>query len=353
MTNVTTIINAHIDANDPNYEVVKVHELFNIPQFPAATSPGLQVVRILRKEVADRNPLIPKPLNYQFTQDEVRALLIHWWNGEPVHLFGPAGCGKTDRLTAFCALLRLPMISYEANSHSTTEDIFSRDSLRGGEVVRVDGPALIARKLGAVLVVNEYDALKSDVQLALNGFLESHKPFTWAPKGALMTDLAKAVSEIKEWVYQPNPAHRIFLTSNTGGKVERDGMFNATNRTNASTRDRWLSVQCDYASPEVELKILKERVNSNPAMDVPFGEIIKFANSLRSLYKSNQSSSTMSVRGLIRWAKYTIALRNIDEAFLTAIYPSLEESDRQTALSIYKSDIGRDLKVPANLMPKG
>lgn len=343
--------------NSNTHETVSIKAAFGLP----AEVSGFYDTEILRPkaEVAERNPLIPSPmLSFSMSPEKVRELLVHHKHGEPVHIYGPAGCGKTEGVRFLCASLRRPLVVFEANAETTTEDLFGRETLRAGEVVRLEGPLLLARRLGAVVLINEFDALKGHVQLALNGYLELSKPFMWAPKGAQMGDMGKMVGELRDWVYPPNPEHRVILTSNTGGKVERDGMYMHTNKTNASTRDRCVYVQYDYAAPEEELKILKAACKGLPGNDLPgvevlYGEIIGFANAMRALYKTNKASSVFSVRGLIRWAKYTLDLRSMDEAFLMAIYPALEESDRQTALSIFESDFNRKVVVPPHLMPQG
>jgi hypothetical protein len=135
--------------------------------------------------------------------------------------------------------------------------------------------------------------------------------------------------------------------------VERDSLYLNTSKTNLSTRDRQVYTYWDYAPEDVEMEILRSRVLRDAKVDPLYAATIRFANALRKLYKQNKAASTISVRGLIRWARYAIRTKSLDGAFMMTIYGSLEESDRQTALSIYKTDLGRTLKVPLHLQPQG
>lgn len=85
-----------------------------------------------------------------------------------VLLWGRPGTGKTSWPHRHYANVE----SVSLNPESAPEELLGMWSLRGGETVFVDGPAVRAMKHGHVLVINEIDLASGAVEAALHAVLD-------------------------------------------------------------------------------------------------------------------------------------------------------------------------------------
>lgn len=204
--------------------------------------------------------------NHWFNVEHYRHLAL-WWTlskGEPIYMSGPSGSGKTSTAMQFCARLGVPVVSVTARARMDRRELIGHWSVKGGETVWVDGPALLAWKYGWVLLINEFSAAPADMWVSCNDILEG-LPLDNEATGELV---------------QPHPMTRVIVTDNTRGhSAEIDEGFFGRQIQDRSVIDRFWHLRMEGLTPDEEAKLL--------AKTAPQGLIEGFADdALKALYRA-------------------------------------------------------------------
>lgn len=93
--------------------------------------------------------------------------LVLWWTWPdtriPLYIAGPTGCGKTTSVLQFLARVHVPVISLTCSRRFVKDDLVGRWGAHEGGFAWIDGPATIAWKTGAVLLINEFSLAPPEV----------------------------------------------------------------------------------------------------------------------------------------------------------------------------------------------
>jgi hypothetical protein len=202
----------------------------------------------------------------------------------PVYISGPTGNGKSTVIEQICAKHSRPMIRVNLNMLSDEDQLIGTKTLVDGNVKIVEGPVLIAMRLGIPLLLDEIDASSSNSIMCLQSILEG-KPYYFKLKNELIT---------------PAPGFNIFATANTKGKGSEDGRYIGTNVLNEAFLERFaVTFAQEYPSPAVEKKIVINLMKSLNCEDESFADsLVKWSDGIRRTFEDGGIDEVISTRRL-------------------------------------------------------
>ena len=159
----------------------------------------------------------------------------------PVYVTGLSGNGKTTMIMQAAADANREIYRVNITRQTDEDDLIGGFRLVNGDTVWVDGPAVVAAKQGAILLLDEID-LGGPALMCLQPLLEGNGIF---------------VKKTGEYVV-PAPGFNILATANTKGKGDETGSFAHTGIMNEAMLDRFpVTLEQPYADPKTETKILE------------------------------------------------------------------------------------------------
>jgi cobaltochelatase CobS len=162
------------------------------------------------------------------------------------------------------------------------------------------------------LILDEYDAGQPDVMFVIQRMLEREGRLTLLDQNR---------------VINPNPAFRIFATSNTVGLGNWNGLYQGTQLLNHGQMDRWdIVAALNYLSPSEEQKILLAKVPE--LSDAQAKAMIGLANLTRNGFAAGDLSTLMSTRTLITWGENWRIFKDLQIAFALAFLNKCETEEK-------------------------
>jgi MoxR-like ATPase len=165
------------------------------------------------------------------------------------------------------------------------EQLIGSKTLTDGNVEVVEGPVLIAMRNGTALLLDEIDAGSANTLLCLQPILEG-KPYYFKLKNEMVV---------------PAPGFNVFATANTKGKGSDDGRYIGTNVLNEAFLERFaVTFEQEYPSAKIEVKIIKNLMESFNAVDEDFAEtLVKWAEAIRRTFEDGGVDETITTRRMI------------------------------------------------------
>ena len=256
-------------------------------------------------------------LNVSAARDVVVWMLMN--TPEPLYLFGPTGCGKSSLIRQLAARLNYPV--FEVNGHERAElsDWIGHLTVENGNMKFIDGPLTQALRYGGLFLLNEIDLCSPSVLAGLNTLLDG-SPLCLEQNGGELV--------------MPAESFRFVATANTNGAGDTSGLYQGAMRQNLAFLDRFLVVQCDYPSPDVELNLLRQ---CYPALPVKVARgMVDMATEVRRLFTGKLNASdpidaptvevTFSTRTLLRWADLTMRFKPLAQQGLSPIVYALDRA---------------------------
>lgn len=152
---------------------------------------------------------------------------VLWWTWHdtrtPLYIAGPTGCGKTTSVLQFLARVNVPVISVTCSRRFVKDDLVGRWGAHEGSFAWIDGPATIAWKTGAVLLINEFSLAPPEVWVGANDIFEG-QPITIEKTGLSI------------------PRHdnaRVIVTDNCRCGTLPESAYSSRNQQDVSTCDRF------------------------------------------------------------------------------------------------------------------
>lgn len=244
-------------------------------------------------------------------QEEMLHLCLAYQMGWHVMYEGPTGCGKTRLVADFCHATNKPMIRLNCSEGLNEDNFIGYKTLVDGQVVFIEGPALLAMKYGCVLVLDELNAALPEILIKLHSIMDSGT-YTLAEDNNRMIH-AKPGFMVAACINPPND-------------------YAGVRPLNRATKDRFDLQQNIKYLPEAEEVKLIQRLSGNRNRDLA-RSLVRMANDLRELKTQRKISSDTSTRNLITVMQATTKMSVTNAINYTMVnrYEDTERKDVQMA----------------------
>ncbi len=204
---------------------------------------------------ADKYRILREPF-YIPVNHEIELLTAAYQAKLPVMLKGPTGCGKTRFVEYMAWRLNRPLITVACHEDLSATDLVGRFLLEGEETVWHDGPLTTAVKHGCICYLDEVVEARKDTIVLIHPLTDDRRILPVEKLGTLIN----APDEFM-LVVSYNPGYQSVLKD-----------------LKHSTRQRFVSLEFDYPSLEIETQVLMRegRVDESTARDlVKIGEKVR------------------------------------------------------------------------------
>ncbi len=218
---------------------------------------------------------------YRPVGDEVQIFEAAYRNQLPVLLKGPTGCGKTRFMEYMAWRLERPLITVSCHDDLTAADLVGRFIITGGETVWVDGPLARAVRHGGICYLDEVVEARKDTTVVIHPLADDRRVLPMEKRGEVLEaaeDFGLTISF--------NPGYQSVLKD-----------------LKPSTRQRFVALEFDYPSAEVEGEIVMAETGVEREVA---DNLVKFAAMTRNL-KGNGLEEGASTRLLVHTAKLIAA----------------------------------------------
>jgi cobaltochelatase CobS len=203
------------------------------------------------KTASDLVPTLDK--NYLFDEKTSKAILAGFTYNQRVLIQGMHGTGKSTHIEQIASRLNWPCMRINFDSQITRLDLVGKDIIKLKNDKQItefkEGIIPFALRNGVALVLDEYDAIKTDVSFVIQRLLEEDGKFALLEENEIIT---------------PHPNFRLFATSNTLGAGDDLGIYHGTNLINQAQMDRWnIVASLNYLSEDYEIAILQKKFEKN------------------------------------------------------------------------------------------
>jgi nitric oxide reductase NorQ protein len=177
----------------------------------------------------------------------------------PILLKGPTGCGKTRFLEYMSYRLGpLPLITVACHEDLTATDLVGRYLLEGDETRWLDGPLTRAVKAGAICYLDEIVEARKDTIVLIHPLSDHRRMLPIERRGQVI----EAHNDF-QLVISYNPGYQTVLKD-----------------LKPSTRQRFVAIEFDYPSEEIEKTIVQRE--GGVSEDVA-GQLVRLAGKVRNL----------------------------------------------------------------------
>lgn len=200
----------------------------------------------------------------------------------PTYIVGESGNGKTMTVFQVCAELERECIPVNITNETCEEDLIGHQTLRDGNLEWKDGPALIAMRRGAVLLLDELDQGTSRL-LCLQTILQSHSYYN------------KKTGEM----IHAAPGFTVVATGNTRGDGVGQDVYIGAQLMNEAFMDRFsISFEHQYPTEAVERRILGKLMDEEQIIE----RLVSWAHSTRRTKATGAINHSITTRRLTQIA---------------------------------------------------
>ncbi len=273
--------------------------------------------------------------NYVFDQKTTSAILAGFAFNQRVLVQGMHGTGKSTHIEQIASRLNWPCLRINFDSQITRLDLVGKDVIKLKDGLQItefkEGIIPFALRQGIALVLDEYDAIKTDVSFVIQRLLEEEGKFALLEENEIIT---------------PHPNFRLFATSNTLGAGDDLGIYHGTNLINQAQMDRWnIVASLNYLPEQQELEILLKKLPNLSTKDFPKlpNLMITLANLSREAFKNGDISNLISLRTLISWGKNIDIFKSVKDAFIFSFYNKVIDDEKAIMREFYQRVFGEEI----------
>jgi len=273
--------------------------------------------------------------NYLFDEKTTNAILAGFVFNQRVLVQGMHGTGKSSHIEQIASRLNWPCMRINFDSQITRLDLVGKDVIKLKNDKQItefkEGIIPYALRNGVALVLDEYDAIKTDVSFVIQRLLEEDGKFALLEENEIIT---------------PHPNFRLFATSNTLGAGDDLGIYHGTNLINQAQMDRWNIVSSlNYLSEEHEIAILQKKLDflSSKNYSQTAKLMVKIANLSREAFKNGDISNLISLRTLISWGRNIEIFNSVKEAFILSFYNKIIDDEKPIITEFYQRVFGEEI----------
>jgi cobaltochelatase CobS len=288
------------------------------------------------KALTDKSDLVPAlDENYLFDEKTTLAILSGFAFNNRVLIQGMHGTGKSTHIEQVAARLNWPCMRINFDSQITRLDLVGKDVIKLKNDKQItefkEGIIPYALRNGVALVLDEYDAIKTDVAFVIQRLLEEEGKFALLEENEIIT---------------PHKNFRLFATSNTLGSGDDLGIYHGTNLINQAQMDRWnIVAQLNYLKEEIEIEILQKKLpflNSGLHKDSS-KLMVRLANLTRDSFKNGDLSTLISLRTLISWGKNIEIFGDVKTAFILSFFNKVIDDEKVVIAEFYQRVFGTNI----------
>ncbi len=273
--------------------------------------------------------------DYQFNKETTLAILAGFAHNRRVLIQGYHGTGKSTHIEQVASRLNWPCVRVNLDSHISRIDLVGKDAIvlkEGKQVTEFqDGILPWALKTNTALVFDEYDAGRPDVMFVIQRVLEVSGKLT-------LLDQRKVI--------RPNPAFRLFATTNTIGLGDTSGLYHGTQQINQGQMDRWSIVATlNYLPHDDEVGIVLAKAKhyqSDEGRDI-VSRMVRVADLTRNAFVHGDLSTVMSPRTVLTWAENAEIFGDVGLAFRMTFLNKCDEAERGIVAEFYQRCFGTEL----------
>jgi cobaltochelatase CobS len=272
---------------------------------------------------------------YQFDPQTTLSICAGFAFDRRVMVQGYHGTGKSTHIEQVAARLNWPLVRVNLDAHVSRIDLVGKDAivLKDGKQVTEfrEGMLPWALQRPIALVFDEYDAGRPDVMFVIQRVLEAQGKLTLLDQNR---------------VIRPNPAFRLFATTNTIGLGDTTGLYHGTQQINQGQMDRWSIVTTlNYLAQDVEVGIVEAKAEGygTPEGRRTLNAMVRVADMTRNAFMNGDISTVMSPRTVITWAQNATIFGDFGLAFRLTFLNKCDELERPTVAEFYQRAFGTDL----------
>lgn len=273
--------------------------------------------------------------NYVFDPQTTKAILAGFAFNQRVLVQGMHGTGKSTHIEQIAARLNWPALRINFDSQITRLDLVGKDIIKLKNDKQItefqEGIIPFALRNGFALVLDEYDAIKTDVSFVIQRLLEEEGKFALLEENEIIT---------------PHQNFRLFATSNTLGSGDDLGIYHGTNLINQAQMDRWNIVSAlNYLGEAHEIAILTKKIAhlSNKSQMQTVKMMVRLANITREAFKNGDIASLISLRTLISWGRNIEIFHSVREAFVLSFYNKVIDDEKPVVAEFYQRVFGEEI----------
>lgn len=288
------------------------------------------------KAFSERSEFVPAiDENYLFDPKTTLAILAGFTFNSRILIQGMHGTGKSTHIEQVAARLNWPCLRINFDSQITRLDLVGKDVIKLKNDKQItefqEGILPFALRNGMALVLDEYDAIKTDVAFVIQRLLEEEGKFALLEENEIIT---------------PHKNFRLFATSNTLGAGDDLGIYHGTNLINQAQMDRWNIVAAlNYLDAEQELAILLKKLpHLNSKLHQQTAKMmVRMANLTREAFKNGDISTLISLRTLISWGKNIEIFGSVKNAFTLSFVNKVIDDEKDVIAEFYQRVFGEEL----------
>jgi nitric oxide reductase NorQ protein len=232
--------------------------------------------------------------------NEVDVFTSAFRAGLPVMLKGPTGCGKTRLVEHMAHRLEVPLYTVSCHEDITASDLIGRYVLQGGETVWVDGPLSITARHGGICYLDEIVEARSDSTVVIHSLADHRREISLERQGHARI--------------QAHPQFCLVVSYNPGYQsILKD--------LKVSTRQRMISVELSWPTPEIEERVLIEEAGVRPEVA---SALVRLGQAIRRL-DDDDLREVASPRALVSAGKLVTHGLAIRDAAVAAIVGPLTD----------------------------
>ena len=244
---------------------------------------------------------------YKEINNEVSIFKHAYYSKLPLMIKGPTGCGKSRFVEKMSNYLNKQLIQVACNEETSAVDLQGRYIIKLWDTVWQDGPATMAVRNGCILYLDEISEAREDVIVVIHP-LADHRREIYIDK---KNEIVKAADGFM-LVVSYNPGYQ-----------------SKFKELKPSTKQRFVSIQFDYPSFDIEKEILCLETGIDELIS---NRLINYANKLRNL-KNFELLETVSTRLLVNSAKMILSgLTPLVACDVCIIQPLTDDIEIQNSL---------------------
>ena len=214
---------------------------------------------------------------YRPLHGEVELCEAAWRERVPVLLKGPTGCGKTRFMEHMAWRLKRPLVTVSCHDDLTAADLVGRYLVSADQTVWVDGPMAHAVRIGALLYLDEIVEARKDTTVVIHPLADDRRTLFIEKRGEVL---------------RASPEFMLAVSYNPGYQ-------SVLKELKQSTRQRFVAIEFDYPSAQIEAAIVARESGVDPQI---CDRLVRLAHMTRNL-KGSGLDEGASTRLLVHAGK--------------------------------------------------